>query len=191
MACSRADHRSFRTAVPLREPYARAGGCLRDFPRSSGWTYLSDPVGTIVDVPPEWLRELAGALAEHLVAAALPAPLGAHVQHTTDAEAPQGVWELSIFYGKTDVVGGPQDGLQTDTPFWLDLAGVLKAFNRLDAIFWQSASLGPNDDLGPHVAIEGEYRGQAVRVRVLAAAPPQFPAARSADTIRGTFLDLW
>ncbi|HEX6984524.1 MAG TPA: hypothetical protein VF170_04070 [Planctomycetaceae bacterium] len=144
-----------------------------------------------MDVPPDWLTALAGALAEHFVAAAVPSPMGAHVQRATDADAPAGVWEVSLFYGKTEVVGGSQDGRRVDTPFWLDLSGLREVFTRVDGFYWQAAPLGADDDLGPHVAIEGDYLGNAVRVRILAAAPPQFPSARSADTLKGTFFDLW
>lgn len=140
--------------------------------------------------PPEWVSALAAAIAEHLVAASIPAPMGAHVQKESNESAPD-VWEVSLFYGKTEILGGPKDGKRTDTPFWLDLSGLSKVFDRVDGLAWQAAALGPEDDLGPHVAIEGEYLGHRVRVRILAAAPTQFPPARSADTLRGTFVDLW
>lgn len=142
--------------------------------------------------PPEWITPLANALSAHLVPAALPAPLGAHVQlGAPHEESNEEVWEVSVFYGKTEIVGGPDDGRRTDTAFWLDLEGAFRVLNRVDRFYWQTVSLGPNDDLGSHVAIEGDYLGHPVRLRMLAAAPKQFPSARSADTIKGTFLDLW
>lgn len=145
------------------------------------------PPGHVMS-PPEWITALASAITEHLVAASIPAPMGAHVQKADgDADA----WEVSLFYGKTEIVGGPKDGKQTDTPFWLDLAGLGRVFDRVDGLTWQAAPLGPDDELGPHVAIEGEYLGNRVTVRILATAPQQFPPARSADTLRGTFVDLW
>ena len=142
-----------------------------------------------MDAAPDWLPALTNALSAHLVAAALPAPMGAHIQRASDA--PETIWELSLFYGKTEIVAGPQDGRRTDTVFWLNLAQLETVFDRVDAFYWQAAPLGPVDDLGPHVAIEGTFQGNAVRVRILANAPAQFPAARSADTLKGTFIDLW
>jgi hypothetical protein len=144
-----------------------------------------------MDATPDWLPALTNALAAHLVAAAVPAPMGAHVQRVSDAEGQEGVWEVSLFYGKTEIVAGPQDGRRTDTAFWLNLARLCEVFDRIDAFYWQASPMGPQDDFGPHVGIEGVFKGDAVRVRILAAAPPQFPAARSADTIKGTFIDLW
>jgi hypothetical protein len=145
-----------------------------------------------MDAAPDWLPTLTEALAPHLVAAALPAPMGAHVHRAGGEEQhPDGVWEVSLFYGRTEIVAGPQDGRRTDTAFWLNLAGLAELFDRVDAFYWQASPMGPGDDLGPHVAIEGEFLGNSVRVRILAAAPPQFPAARSADTLKGTFIDLW
>lgn len=145
------------------------------------------PPGHVMS-PPDWITALASAISEHLVAASIPAPMGAHVRKSEDADD---AWEVSLFYGKTEIVGGPKDGKQTDTPFWLDLAGLGRVFDRVDGLTWQAAPLGPNDELGPHVAIAGEYLGNRVTVRILAAAPNQFPPARSADTLRGTFVDLW
>lgn len=116
--------------------------------------------------------------------------MGLHVQPSQD-EGADGIWEVSLFYGKTEIVGGPYDGHRTDTSFWLDLAGLQQAFETIDAFYWQSAALGSGDDLGPHIGIEGELKGHRLRLRLLATAPPAFPAARSADTLRGTFFDLW
>ena len=142
--------------------------------------------------PPEWLTDLAKALSEHLVPAVLPAPLGAHVQQAVDAdEQASDVWEISLFYGKTEIVGGPEDGRRTETAFWLDVIGAQRVLTRVDRAYWQTAILSPSDDLGPHVAVEGDYLGHPVRVRVLSAAPQQFPPARTADTNRGMFIDLW
>lgn len=140
--------------------------------------------------PPDWISSLTGALTAHFTATALPAPMGAHVQRSK-SETPDGIWEVSVFYGKTEIIGGPQDGHRTDTSFWLDLTGLGGLFDQIDAFYWQAAQLGSGDDFGPHVGVEGVFRGHPVRVRLLAKAPAQFPAARSADTLRGTFFDLW
>ena len=152
---------------------------------------------------PDWVSSLTEEIARHLVAAAVPAPIGVHVQRSdtpastgprpsTKRRAPrEPVWEVSLFYGKTEVLGGAGDGKRTDTAFWLDLAAVTAAFTSVEGFFWQAAPLGPEDDLGPHVAVEGVYDGHRVRLRVLAAAPERFPSARAADTLNGTFVDLW
>ena len=142
------------------------------------------------ETPPDWILALASELAAFFTATTLPSPMGVHVQPSKDAEPP-GVWEVSLFYGKTEIVGGPRDGHRTDTSFWLDLAGLQRKFDSVDAFYWQSAALGSDDDFGPHIGIEGDIHGHAVRLRLLASAPPAFPSARSADTLRGTFFDLW
>ena len=144
-----------------------------------------------MDSSPSWLPALTDALADQLIAAAVPAPIGVHLQKTPESDPADPVWEVTLFYGKTEIVAGPHDGHRTDTPFWLNLVGLIDVFNRIDALYWQASQLGSSDDFGPHVAVEGEFQGNPVRVRILAAAPPQFPSARSADTLKGTFIDLW
>ncbi len=146
---------------------------------------------------PDWASSLTDQIARHLVAVAIPAPIGVHVQRSEPpgcgdplaADEPE--WDVSLFYGKTEVLGGPGDGKRTDTAFWLDLAAVCGAFSSVEGVVWQASPLGPDDDFGPHVAIDGVYDGRRVRLRVLAAAPERFPSARTADTLTGAFTDLW
>lgn len=136
---------------------------------------------------PEWVNALTDAVTPHLIAAGPPSPVGAHLQEGGGTEP----CEVSLFYGGTEILGGARDGERTDLPFWLDLAGLTREFDRVERLSWQAVRLGPNDDLGPHVAIEGTFEGRPVRVRVLAASPAAFGPARSADTLRGTFVEHW
>ena len=125
-------------------------------------------------------------LAQRLIAVGLAAPIGVHVQ-TGDDE----LLELSLFYGRTEIVGGPHDGRTTSVPFWLDLHGLDGIFDLITEFAWQAAPLGDDDDLGPHIALEGVYDGHPVRIRLLAAAPARFPAARAADTLSGDIVERW
>jgi len=142
-------------------------------------------------VPPDWIQPLAEALAAHYLVVTPPAPMGVHAQPAADRADGAATWEVSLFYGKTEIVGGPRDGHRTDTSFWLNLLELRDVFDRVETLYWQAAALGDGDDLGPHIAIEGAFRGHSVRVRLLATAPVNFPPSRSADTLRGTFFDLW
>jgi len=138
---------------------------------------------------PDWLNSLAETVAECLVAVT-PSSLAAHVQEGAD-DSGEPMDEVSFFYGATETIGGPKDGKRTHSPFWLDLAPLVAAFDSVDEFTWQAASMGPDDDFGPHVAIEGAFHGRPVRVRVLATSPKQFPAARTAENRRNTVATRW
>jgi hypothetical protein len=141
------------------------------------------------DPPSDWLATLSAAVAECLIPASEPAPLAAHVQTSRDEGEP--VREVSLFYGATEIVGGARCGARCEPPFWIDLLGLAEAFDRIDSFSWQSAGLGPDDDLGPHVAVEGVYAGRPVRVRVLAVSPRQLPAARTLAACGAVRADRW
>lgn len=132
----------------------------------------------MTNAPSDWLESLSTEIAECLIPAAPPTPLAAHVQPGETA-AGEPAAEISLFYGAIEIVGGPRCGERTDIPFWLDLLKLTQTFDRIDEFSWQTATLGPDDDLGPHVAIEGSYEGRPVRVRILATAPERFPAIRT------------
>lgn len=144
----------------------------------------------MTSMPSDWLNALSNAVSECLLPAAAPSPIGAHVQTATD-DAGRELSEVSLFYGATEVVGGSNDGQRSETPFWLDLAGLRAVFDRVDEFTWQASPLGPEDDLGPHIAIEGEFEGRPVRLRMLSRSPAQFPAARTADARRGVLVEQW
>jgi hypothetical protein len=140
--------------------------------------------------PLDWLEPLSDVVASRLVAGPEDAPLGAHLQASPD-EHGETVWELSLFFGATEVVGGPRDGERTRAAFWFDLAGLTEAFDRVDSFAWQAARLGADDDLGPHVAIEGVFRGRRVCVRMLAEEPSGLPPARSVEARDPAIVERW
>ena len=138
---------------------------------------------------PDWLSTLAAAVAECLVEAAS-LPLAAHVQAGVDGLG-EPLDEVSFFFGATETVGGAKDGKRTHVPFWVDLAPLVTAFESVEEFSWQATSMGPDDDFGPHIAVEGLFAGRPVRVRVLASSPKQFPAARTAESRRNTVANRW
>lgn len=138
---------------------------------------------------PDWLNSLAETVAGCLVEVSA-SSLAAHVQEGVD-DLGEPMDEVSFFYGATETVGGAKDGKRTHVPFWLDLAPLVGAFDSVDEFTWQALPMGEDDDFGPHVAVEGMFQGRAVRVRVLAASPKQFPAARTAESRRNSVANRW
>lgn len=137
--------------------------------------------------PPNWLAELADVVATAIVGVALPAPIGCHFFRNELLNQ----WELTLFPGTTEIVGGKLDGRIKPSPFTLDLARLTWALDSLDRFHWQSHRLGADDELGPHVSLEGTHQGHAVWVRILAEAPEQFEISRRVHTAEQAIEDLW
>jgi len=136
---------------------------------------------------PDWLTELADRVVDQLHALDTLGPIGCHFCLHED------VWEVTLFAGTTEIVGGRRDGARQGTRFSLDLKSVVELFDEVDALGWQSHSFGEShgDDLGPHVSVEGRYQGQSVWLRILASAPAQFAPARRLFVHEGRADDVW
>jgi hypothetical protein len=137
--------------------------------------------------PPEWLSALADLIAEAIIGVDAPAPLGCHFFHNESVDQ----WEITLFPGATEIVGGRHDGRVKPSPFALDLARLSWVLNDVERFHWQTHSLGDSDDLGPHVSLEGTYEDHNVWLRILAEAPEQFPIGRRVDASGEEIEDLW
>ena len=135
--------------------------------------------------PPKWIQELADATALQIIPVDSLAPIGCHFCLA------DGVWEITLFVGSTEVVGGSQDGQVHHARFNLDVQAVCRLFSTVGEISWQAHPLGDGDELGPNVAIEGEYAKHSVRLRILAFPPQKFPSGRRAVTFGPLWEELW
>jgi hypothetical protein len=112
---------------------------------------------------PAWLDELVEAVADGLTADGPMGPLGFRHGHE------EGCWGLVVYPTPVELLGGAHDGAVVAPGFTLDLEGLRAAFDRVDDFGWDAVGL--HDAEGPHVRVEGEYRGREVWLRVLAQAP--------------------
>ncbi|MEZ6052988.1 MAG: hypothetical protein R3B91_10170 [Planctomycetaceae bacterium] len=135
--------------------------------------------------PPSWIAELARSVTTVMHAQDVLAPIGCHY-HLED-----GVWEVTIFASKTEVVGGEQDGLRFPSRFVLDLKALLDLFSSVEAVEWQALPHGPDDEFGANVAIVGTYQGGDVCLRIPAEAPQRFEVGRLANVYEMRFVDIW
>lgn len=135
--------------------------------------------------PPEWMQPLADYVAAQFMAADVLAPIGCHF-----CEA-DGLWEITLFSSQTEIVGGSQDGGIRPSRFHLDLKNLVDVFDSVDSMYWQAQGLGYEDQLGPHVGIEGMFEGRRVWLRVLAIPPRQFPPGRQAVVQDRSWRELW
>jgi hypothetical protein len=135
--------------------------------------------------PPEWLSDFANAVAAHVHPMDVLAPLGCHYHHDVTG------WEITLFASRTEIVGGPRDGQLRPSRFGVDLLGLCSVFTNIQSLQWQAHRFGSRDEIGPHIAVEGDYCGQRIWLRVPAAAPEQFPPGRHAATNSSQWEEVW
>jgi hypothetical protein len=135
--------------------------------------------------PPEWLQELADAAALQMIPADILAPVGCHFCLVDET------WEISLFASNTQIVGGKKDGVLRPSRFQVDLQAVTKLFSEVHNLSWQPLALAADDELGPHVAIDGTYAGHSISLRILSRAPKQFAAGRRAIVYENAWEETW
>ena len=133
----------------------------QEFERQSeaGREFFQGPLPHVIRDVPDWLHSVAG----HITADNAAGPLGFRYREE------DGLWELVIYPTPVELMGGAEDGAIVAPGFSLDLEGLRGEFEQVVVCAWQSLGF-PNDE-GPHVAIEGVYRGHEVFVQVFAYAP--------------------
>lgn len=135
--------------------------------------------------PPGWLKELADAAAQLMMPADVIAPIGCHYCFADD------VWEITLFASSTEIVGGGQDGEVRRSRFCLDIQALTRVFVVVHEISWQAHELGGDDELGPHIAVEGAFGEYDVRLRVLAFPPKRFASGRRAIVYVPSWEESW
>lgn len=133
--------------------------------------------------PPSWLRDFTDEVGNCLHPL-IDAPLGCHF-HPED-----GIWEVTLFYAATEVVGGERDGSRTQALFWVDLRQLSEVL-EIDQLHWQSHPVDGDDQLGAHVSMTGCYRGQSIWLRILANSPTELPPGQLENSPCGTVMENW
>lgn len=137
--------------------------------------------------PPHWLSDLADAVAEKMHALDVLAPIGCHYYRNRAIDQ----WEVTLFASRTEIVGGERDGQLTNSRFDLDLRAVLELFEHVAGAHWQTMALGPDDELGAHISIEGTFQGKSVWVRILSHPPTRFDKGRNVHVHGLRIEDVW
>ena len=135
--------------------------------------------------PPHWLSTFANSVASCIHSHEILSPLGCHFQFVDN------IWEVTIFASHTEIVGGANDGQISQSCFNVDMKEVIEQFSYIDTISWQTQSLGPDDELGCHLSVEGLCEEKQVWLRITALAPAQFGAGRQALVNQKKLEDLW
>jgi hypothetical protein len=135
--------------------------------------------------PPDWLKDLADAAAQLMIPADVMSPIGCHFCQA------EGVWEVTIFASSTEIVGGGRDGEVCRSRFTVDVQALSLLLTDVVDISWQAHPLAADDELGPHIAIDGWLGEHQVSLRVLAFPPKRFTPGRRAIGYASQFEDLW
>ncbi|MFV0442404.1 MAG: hypothetical protein ACK5Q5_02410 [Planctomycetaceae bacterium] len=134
---------------------------------------------------PQWLQDLVGEVATCIVPVDPRAPIGCHVCKAND------IWEVTLFVSRTEVFGGEFDGERVPGRFCLNVAPLISLLDELDNCWWQPLTVAADDDLGPHLSLEGRYAGHAVWIRITAEQPEDIESGRVANVNSGTIERRW
>ena len=140
--------------------------------------------------PPRWIERLAKLISQEFHSADLLAPIGCHFHHYDDG-VNRSQWEVTLFVSNTELFGGPHDGQLAVSRYMLDLKKVLAVFDAVESFYWQAQSMADDDQVGPHIGLEGEFEGNWVWLRITSEPPVQFEPGRSVDLYSNAVEDRW
>ena len=91
-----------------------------------------------------------------------------------------GSFEISMFVGSREIVGGPYDGRQESQNFRFNLQGLFDRFDSIQSFLWNAIPHSPMMDDGmSFIVVEGLVRGHVVRLQLHPTAPEEIgPAMR-------------
>ncbi|WP_145219811.1 hypothetical protein [Gimesia alba] len=115
------------------------------------------------------------------------APIGCHFFFNDSCNE----WEVTLFASNTEIVGGEWDGVLAPSKFCFDILKVGEIFEEVQAMHWQALPVNFDDQLGPHISIEGTYEGHQVWVRVLAESPEEFEPGRRVKAYEFDLREIW
>jgi hypothetical protein len=89
-------------------------------------------------------------------------------------------FEISMFVGAREIVGGPLDGHQEPQNFRFNLQGLFDRFDSIQSFLWNALPHSPLQDGGlSFVVVEGKVQGHVVRLQLHPTAPDEIgPAIR-------------
>lgn len=87
-----------------------------------------------------------------------------------------GTWEISLFLGQNETLGGQEDGLLTPVNFCFNVGGLQKLFSQIGNVKWNAfpdafVFRDAGFPMESFLLIEGNARGEAVRLQIQALPP--------------------
>jgi hypothetical protein len=119
---------------------------------------------------PEWLKGWLQQVAD------LFEPFSGVARAGYECFQANGTWEISLFLGQNELLGGSRDGLLLPVNFRFDVAGLLQQFSELNALKWNAfPDAFVFRDAGypteSFLLAEGTVRGEVIRLQVQALPP--------------------
>ena len=121
------------------------------------------------DVRPGWVTEFVEQVAE------LFEPLEDDGRVGFDCQLCEQRWQVSLFLGATEQVGGQDDGRLEYANFQFDLKRLLDCFEEIDRFRWTAypAGLDGEDETSPSsITLDGRVAGESLRLQIHSH-PPQ------------------
>jgi hypothetical protein len=120
------------------------------------------------DIRPQWLTDLIGRVSELFDPADEVARVGFECRLTEDA------WELLLYLGRTEIVGGPEDGQTRFANFRFDLLTLMDNFTQIDVVEWNAhpqPATQQEDSNRSFLRIAGRIDEEPLRLLIFAAPP--------------------
>jgi len=121
------------------------------------------------DLRPEWVLQLIDEVAD------LFEPLDEIGRVGYDCQLSEECWNIGMYMGSTEHMGGPQDGLSQNSNFDFNLNALMAKFTELHRLCW-SATPDNNHSDGQQscsmITLEGTVQNEQVRLQ-LYSIPPQ------------------
>lgn len=122
------------------------------------------------DVRPAWIAKLIDEIAE------LFEPFTDVGRVGFECSLGEDRWEVSMYLGKTELVGGKSDGEMQHLDFQFDLLKMTKYFDHIETLRWNAFPSGSDINDGPEcsfVSIEGKYEDNSLMLRIFCTPPEQ------------------
>lgn len=129
----------------------------------AGRQFFHGPDETDEFVREAWLEEVLEVVSNCVEAESPMGPLG--LRYHEEGKS----WEVVVYPTPVELVGGPHDGEVLAPGFTLDFEQLRDCFDSVTTSGWNA--LGFSDPEGPHIFIEGTFRGRELFLRILAQAP--------------------
>lgn len=120
-------------------------------------------------IPPNWTEDFVQQLSYCLFPAEVPAPLGCHYHFE------MGCWEIAIFPSmRKNARGDYYLEEYRPSPFTFDIQQMLPLFEDIQHLDWVAIPTSLENEVGPHLLIEGVVDGHCVLVRICSEVPLRF-----------------
>ena len=119
--------------------------------------------------PSQWLNDFVTQVTASMTMLNEPVEYSCHV-YCSELPHSEVEWEVTLF-AEPQTLGGRLEHYPVQPAMSVDVVSVMTVFDSLDSCRWQSETIALDDELGPHVSVEGTYRGHRIWLRLLSRAP--------------------